>query len=535
MNRDAMLDMACEEHEWDIVVIGGGATGLGAGLEAASRGYRTVVLEAVDFAKATSSRSTKLIHGGVRYLRSGQLSMVRESLRERGRLQRNAPHLVHPRSFVIPAFRRGARWYYYAGMKAYDLLAGHQAFEASRLLSRRETMDHLPTLRAKHLQGGVLYSDGQFDDSRLALALARTLVGEGGVALNYTPVTGLDVQQGRIRNVLFRDEESGREHALAAKVVVNATGIFADRILALAEQGDTEEHPKIVPSQGTHLVFDKALLNSESAIMIPDTDDGRVLFAIPWHGRTLVGTTDEPVDQIRLDPQPLSAEVDYLLEHVGRYLSAPLDRSDVLSAFSGLRPLVGRSDGRQNEDRQNTARLSREHEIHTSSAGLLSIIGGKWTTYRKMGEDVIDLAAKMADLDPRPSKTAELRLAGCPSGEATEVEKTTCQEDEALAVYGSDATTLRQLVAERPELEEPLHPRLSYRKVHVYWAATQEMARTVEDVLARRTRALFLDAQAASECAPVVSEILGEVLDRDAAWQADQVETFCKLATTYRV
>ena len=548
MNRQEMLSrLESEGQPWDVIVLGGGATGLGAALDAASRGYRVALLEAHDFAKGTSSRSTKLIHGGVRYLRQGQIKMVRESLHERGRLQRNAPHIVHARKFVIPSYQMGGRYYFYAGMKAYDLLAGRLGFEASRLLSSRQTLEALPTLNAQGLHGGVAYADGQFDDSRLAIALAQTLVEQGGVPVNYAPCVRLlysDGKSGQLNGVVARDSESGREFELRGRVVVNATGVFGEAIMRLdrpngklddqstaqnqaaaPDKPTSDGHTRIVASQGTHIVLSREFLPSTSAMLIPHTDDARVLFAIPWHGRTLFGTTDNRVEQISIEPQPLDREIDYLLEHAGRFLTKQPQRTDILSVFAGLRPLVGHSSGTA------TSKLSREHEILTSASGLITVIGGKWTTYRKMGQDVIDLAARVGGLTAQASRTAELPLHGAPA-----VSARSAWDDasvDPLDIYGTDRRGIMELVEQQSDYAALLHPQLPYIAAQVAWAVEHEMARTVEDVLSRRLRALLLDARASVEAAPAVASLMQSLLHTDDAWRSSQLDVYRDLAQHY--
>ncbi len=500
---------------WDILIIGGGATGLGTAVEAASRGYSTLVLDGSDFGKGTSSRSTKLVHGGVRYLQQGDISLVLDALRERGHLIRNAPHLVHDQPFVVPCYKRWERYYYGIGLKVYDWLAGKLGFGRSRLLSREETMRLLPTVNPEGLRGGVLYHDGQFDDSRLAVNLAQTVFDLGGVPLNYVRVERLVKREGKVCGVLARDMETGDEIELLARVVINATGVFADAVRRLDEPLASDV---MRPSQGIHLVLDRSFLPGEAALMLPHTDDGRVLFAVPWHDRIILGTTDTPVDTIELEPRPLDEEIAFLLAHAGRYLSRPPTAADVLSTFAGLRPLVGADeDGR-------TASLSRDHWLNVSDSGLVTITGGKWTTYRKMGEDTVDAAIKTAGLEPRPSTTAHLRLHGWLSGPG---------DVNSFAVYGADAPAVRQLLDEIEEGSEPLHPRLPYLQGEVVWAARHEMARTVDDVLARRTRALLLDARAAREAAPIVAALLARELGHDAQWEAEQVATFETISDGY--
>ncbi len=530
MQREEMIAAIDSPGQiWDVIVIGGGATGLGAALEATTRGHRTVLVESHDFAKGTSSRSTKLVHGGVRYLRQGQIGMVRQSLRERERLLNNAPHIVHPLQFVIPSYTTAGSWYYYAGLKTYDFLAGRTQFPGARLLSRQQVTDSLPTLNEAKLRGGVLYSDGQFDDSRLAISLARTIAEHKGIVLNYTPVISMVHQGGKLTGVVVLDKESGREISLQGRVIVNATGVFADEIMNLDEESSPEVphhgEPVVMPSQGSHLVLDRSFLPGDAAMMIPETRDGRVLFAIPWHNHLLFGTTDLPVESVTFDPRPLEEEVEYLIEYAGMYLSKKPTESDILSQFSGLRPLV-----RSESAGKSTASLSREHEIRTSPSGLISIIGGKWTTYRHMGEQLIDLAEKVGDLKARPSQTATLPIHGAP---VMGKDKSLSSDDEFLNVYGNDVDDLRLLSEKDPSLGKCLHPRLPYLASQVVWAARHEMARTVEDVLARRTRALFLDAQAALACAPQVASLLTQVLGTSESWKQEQIDSFEKLARGY--
>jgi glycerol-3-phosphate dehydrogenase len=532
MNRKEMIAALDDRGSlWDVIIIGGGATGLGAAVEAASRGHRTVLVESHDFAQGTSSRSTKLIHGGVRYLRQGQIGMVRHSLLERQRLLQNAPHIVHSLDFVLPTYRRGARTFYYAGMRIYDLLAGQLLNGRARRLSVDQTIQQLPNLRSEGLRGGVLYADGQFDDTRLAITLARTAVAKGAVVANSMKVERLIRSGSKISGVVVRDQLTEREYSLAGRVVLNATGVFADAILQMDEDtvsdaaSRSREHdsrPRIAPSQGSHLVLDADFLPGSAALMIPETDDGRVLFAIPWHGKVLLGTTDLAVKEVQRDPRPGRSEIDYLLKHAGRYLKRSPVESDVRSMFAGLRPLVAAP-----SNTRSTASLSREHLIHTSNGGLITVIGGKWTTYRQMGEDLINRAEQTGGLARKPSVTAGLRLHGSEKSSADSFAASN------LRIYGSDAKTIEELSRTRAAWSALLHPRLPYLAAEVIWAARHEMAVTVEDVLARRTRALFLDVAAAVECAPAVAALMADELNQSAEWEQQQVKMFCKLAECY--
>jgi len=515
MRREEMLKQLEKEPLWDMIVIGGGATGLGTAVEAASRGYRTLLLEQSDFAKGTSSRSTKLIHGGVRYLQQGNLSLVLEALRERGLLIRNAPHLVHNLSFVVPVYDWWEGPFYGVGLKLYDVLAGRLGLGPSRLLSLEETLAHIPTVELNGLRGGVIYHDAQFDDARLAISLALTLEDLGGVALNYLQVTGMLAEGGLVTGLEALDAESGREFRIRGRVVVNAAGPFIDSVRRMIDPAAVE---LITPSQGVHLVLDGSFLSGDSAIMVPQTDDGRVLFAVPWHGRTIVGTTDTPVAAASLEPRPLPEEIAFLLTHAARYLTRHPVAADVLSAFAGIRPLV------RSGNNGDTASLSRDHTLLVDSSGLVTIAGGKWTTYRKMGEDAVSAAAQVAGLDERPSVTSGLHIHGWREGIAA---------GEPWQVYGSDAAALKQMLAENPAWREPLHRALPYCKGEVVWGVRREWARTVEDVLARRTRALLLDARASIAAAPAVAELMAKELGKDREWQESQVAEFCELARGY--
>jgi glycerol-3-phosphate dehydrogenase len=515
MRTDILNRLGRETEPWDVLVIGGGATGLGSAVDAASRGYRTLLVERADFAKGTSSRSTKLAHGGVRYLEQLNLTLVLDALRERGHMLRNAPHLVHDLSFVVPAYKFSALPYYGIGLKMYEWLSGSLSIGRSKILSRERTLERLPGIESEGLRGGILYHDGQFDDARFAIALLRTLEDSGGVAINYLEAVGLLKAGDKIIGIQARDRESDTAFDIRAKVVINACGVHVEDTLAL--DGKTKGS-LLALSQGTHFVLPRSFLPGESALMIPKTADGRVLFAIPWHGVTVVGTTDEPVERASDEPRSLRAEREFLLAHITRYLQRTPVASEVLSVWSGLRPLVRKSGVK-------TSKLSRDHTILVSKSGLVTVTGGKWTTYRRMGQDTIDHAVEVASLPKRPSPTLELKLHGwtANSGAASEWER----------VYGSDLAGLQALSAERPELDTPIHPKLPFKMREVVWAARHEMARTVEDVLARRTRALFLNARATIEAAPAVAGLLASELKRSETWKANDLEGFLEMARGY--
>lgn len=502
---------------WDILVIGGGATGAGVAVDAASRGFDVLLLEAMDFGKGTSSRSTKLVHGGVRYLEQGNVSLVMSALKERGLLRRNAPHLVHDLAFIVPNYAWWQTPFYGAGLKVYDLLAGRYGFGKSRLLSQEETIQRLPNIERDDLRGGVVYYDGQFDDARLLIDLISTAFDHGATLLNYMPVTAINKGNDHLINgVTARDSESGETFQIPAKVVVNATGIFTD---AVRQMSDPDADRMIAPSQGIHLVFDKSFLRADSALMVPRTSDGRVLFAIPWHNHTVVGTTDTPIPEPVYEPRPLEEEIDFILETAAQYLSRPPRRSDVLSIYVGIRPLVKPDYGGG-----KTSSLSRDHVIHIDNYGLLTITGGKWTTYRHMAEDCVDNAITLGPLDDRPCRTHNLPIHGYLK-ETSELGH--------LNVYGSLGEQIHRLAVTDLRLSERLHPDLPYIAAEVVWATRHELARTVEDVLARRTRALFLNARAAIAMARPVATLMAEELHQPPRWIESQVSTFTQLAKQY--
>jgi glycerol-3-phosphate dehydrogenase len=516
VDRNEMI-RALEAHDgyWDIIVVGGGATGLGAAVDAASRGYKTLLLEQHDFSKGTSSRSTKLVHGGVRYLRQGNVSLVVEALHERGLMLQNAPHLVNHQAFIVPNYEWWDGPFYGAGMKVYDLLAGKLGLGPSKWLSREETLTRIPTLEPKGLRGGVVYFDGQFDDARLAVNLAQTVVEHGGVSLNYMRVTDFIKSGEMIQGVVAVDGETGRTHEINGRAVVNATGVFADELLLRDNPGARR---LITPSQGVHLILDKSFLPGDSAVMVPQTEDGRVLFAVPWHGRVVVGTTDTPVEAVSLEPRALESEIDFILEHAARYLSKDPTRSDVKSVFAGLRPLVDPGHSK------STSAISRDHYLVVSESGLITITGGKWTTYRKMAEDTINQAMMVAGLQERDCITRRMRIHAWLKN---------LDKRDPLHVYGSDAVYIKKMMRADPSLAETLHPELPYTRAEVVWAVREEMARTVEDVMARRTRALLLDARASIATAPETARIMAAELGRDAAWIEDQVAAYTVLAEGY--
>ncbi len=519
MNRSELINAMSENTGfWDVIIVGGGATGLGAAVEASSRGYKTLLLEQHDFSKGTSSRSTKLVHGGVRYLQQGNVSLVLEALRERGLLINNAPHLVRNQSFIVPNYEWWGGPFYGVGLKVYDMLAGKLGLGPSKMLSREETLKHIPTLEPHGLKGGVIYYDGQFDDSRLAVNLAQTAHDLGGSPINYMKVTGLLKGKGMTQGVQATDMLDGTEYEINGRVVINATGVFTDDIIKMDNE---DAKPMIAASQGVHIILDKEFLPGNSAIMVPQTDDGRVLFAVPWHDKVVVGTTDTPVEKATLEPEALDEEVEFILTHAARYMTKDPTAEDVKSVFAGLRPLV-----KAGGDGKNTAAISRDHTLLVSESGLVTITGGKWTTYRKMGQDTIDQAATVAGLEDRDSITENMRIHGW----LKNVDKT-----DPLHNYGSDAPSIRKIGKDDPAMKEQLDEALPHIKAEVVWAARREMAMTVEDVLSRRTRALLLDAKASIRMAPEVARILAQEHGYDKKWQKQQVETYTDLANRYIV
>ena len=513
---DQLKRIDARTEPWDLIVAGGGATGVGVAIDAAARGYGVLLLEQHDFGKGTSSRSTKLVHGGVRYLEQGNLSLVMEALRERGLLLQNAPHLVRNLGFVVPAYDWWESPFYGVGLKLYNLLAGKYGFGASRILSKEETLERLPTINTDGLRGGVIYFDGQFDDSRLLIHLVATAWEQGAALLNYAPVTGVirDLD-GFVNGVRFQDLESGEVREARASAVINATGPFTDAFRAMA---DPAAQPIVAPSQGVHLVFDASFLAGETAIMVPHTSDGRVMFAIPWQGHVVVGTTDTPVAAPALEPRALEQEIDFILQTASLYLAKKPARADILSVFTGIRPLI------QANGASNTASLSRSHAIRIENSGLITIGGGKWTTYRHMAEDCVDQAATFARLPERPCRTAHLNIHGhMPNAERFGW----------LSGYGTDAAKVRELMETDPAMGERLCDELPYVGAEIVWAAREEMARTVEDALARRTRALFLNARAAVKMAEPAARLMAKELGRSNDWAAAQVAEFRKLAEGY--
>jgi glycerol-3-phosphate dehydrogenase len=503
---------------FDIAVIGGGATGAGIALDAAKRGFSTLLVEQADFGKGTSSRSTKLLHGGVRYLAQGDVTLVMEALQERGYILKNAPHLTGNQEFVIPVYTLWDVLKYTIGLKLYDILAGRLSLGRSRYITVSSTVARLPLLKRRGLKGGIVYHDGQFDDSRLLVCLVRAFRERGGEALNYCRANGLlKTPEGKVCGIRVTDLENHEEAEIRAGVVFNATGVFVDELLKL-------DHPvmkrTIRPSQGIHLVFNRSFLGGNAALMIPKTDDGRVLFAIPWYDRVVAGTTDTPLDVISLEPRALESEIDFVLRTAGLYLSPAPTRRDIQCVFAGLRPLAANPD-----DPTNTREISRRHKITVSATGLVTVEGGKWTIYRRMAEDALDKAMRKGLLERRSCETRHFALYHMKEGEKAD----------RLRIYGSGADAIRKLIAGRPETGRPLHERLPYTEAEIRWICRNEFVLHLEDVLARRTRALFLDAAASLEMAETVAMVMAAELGKDPAWREQEVREYRETAGGYLV
>ena len=502
MNRASQLNALENEEFWDILIIGGGATGIGAALDAASRGYKTLLVEGHDFAKGTSSRSTKLVHGGVRYLEQGNIKLVREALRERGYLLKNAPHLTSVQIFIIPVFSWWWKMFYWIGLKIYDLLSGSLSIGKTKSLSKKETIAHLPSINTNKLVGGILYYDGQFDDSQLAIEMAATAIKNGATVLNYCKATGFIKNDGKITGVECVDTLTGKAYTLKTKTVINATGVFTN---AIVQMDDQLNHDLVSPSQGIHLVVNAKFFPSTNAMMIPKTDDGRVLFAVPWHDKVILGTTDTPIDITSYEPKPLEEEIEFILKHINQYGTKLITRADINSVYVGLRPLV------KQKGKGRTSLISREHHLSISPSGLVTITGGKWTTYRKMAADAVDNAAFIGKLKKVRCKTAEMSIGNLEERK----------------------NNLNTILKTDPALNVPLHPNYPYTKADIVFSVKHEMAMGVEDMLARRIRLLFLDAKLGIELAPMIASIIAPYLNKDKNWEKEEVENFTALAQQY--
>ena len=517
LSREDQLKQLKEDTIWDITIIGGGATGLGAAVDAASRGYKVLLLEKYDFAKGTSSKSTKLVHGGVRYLANGDIKLVIAALRERGLLFKNAPHVSSVQSFIIPVYSLFSKVKYLAGLKIYDWLAGSLRIGASKLLSKADVLARLPHIKSEGLQGGIIYYDGQFDDARLAINLAQTAIEQQATVLNYVEAVQITKDSlGKITGLISRDTVTGTTYTIQSKSVINATGIFVDDILKL----DQENHKNLVrPSQGSHIVIDQKFLAGNDALMIPETSDGRVLFGVPWHGKVLLGTTDIPIDQHSIEPKPMDEEIQFILDTAAAYLNPAPQRKDILSIYAGLRPLAAPT----GPNSSSTKEISRDHKLIKSESNLITITGGKWTTYRKMAEECIDLAIKVANLSVKACVTKDLPIHGYSKNPNLV----------AWNSYGKDYESIIQLQQAHPEWKQPLIEGYPYTLAEVVWACRNEYIVKVEDFLARRTRLLLLDAKASRIASLQVAEIMAQELGKSAEWINQEVKEYKELTDNY--
>ena len=512
MNREQGIEKLRNEESWDILIIGGGATGLGIAVDAASRGYKVALFEKNDFAKGTSSRSTKLVHGGVRYLAQGNIKLVKEALRERGILLKNAPHITGAQPFIVPVYSWWSMFFYGIGLSIYDLLAGKLQIGKVQWFGKKKTISLLPDVQTDGLKGGILYYDGQFDDARLAVTLALTASDHGATLLNYMEVKLLLHDEKKIKGVVVEDSFTGEQFNLLSKSVINATGVFADHIIAM----DKADQPAMLsPSQGVHIVVDPLHFKGTHAMMIPKTDDGRVLFAVPWHGKVVIGTTDTAVKEISDEPEAFDEEVDFIIRNFNAYAQTNLERKDVLSVFAGLRPLV------KSSNKGSTALMSRDHTILVSVSGLITIIGGKWTTYRKMAKDAVENAIFVGKLKRATCITEQLKLRGW------------TDDPHVASPFGADQEKINAILAEHPDHAAKWHTAFSFTRADLIWMVREEMAMQLEDVLARRTRILLLDASIAIAIAPKIAEWMAIELKKDDHWKDAQIKMFEELASHY--
>ncbi len=518
MKREEQIERLRESQNiWDFVVIGGGATGLGCAVDAASRGYSVVLLEQDDFAKCTSSRSTKLVHGGVRYLQRGDVMLVLEALRERGRMKANAPHLVKDQAFVIANYTYWDNFLYFCGLTFYDMLSFGFGYGRSKFIRKASVLKRLPAIRKEGLKGGIVYHDGQFDDSRMAVNLAQTCIEQGGVVVNHIKANEiLHDERGKVCGVIAVDQETHESFTLKAKSVINAAGIFVDEVMTLDKPG---HKPMVKPSQGVHLVLDMKFLQGNDALMVPKTSDGRVLFAVPWHGRVVVGTTDVLRDHPESEPRALDEEINFILQTAGLYMRPAPTRKDIITVYAGQRPLAApKNEGRKAHE------ISRSHKIIVSANGLITITGGKWTSYRLMAEDTIDKAIAMHLVEARKCVTKHLKIHGWrPNPDLTN----------HCYVYGSDEPALHELESTDAEFQKKISPKYDYTVGEVVWAVRHEMARTIDDVLARRVRLLYIDAREALRVAPEVAQVIARERNLPQSWVDSQVLEFDSIARNF--
>jgi glycerol-3-phosphate dehydrogenase len=517
-----MLAQLENTAHWDLIIIGGGATGLGAAVDAASRGLKTLLIERADFAKGTSSRSTKLVHGGVRYLAQGNIKLVKEALRERGHLLKNAPHICSTQPFLIPVYTWFDKFFYGIGLMAYDLLAGKLSLGATKILSAKKTIELLPSIKRENLKGSIQYFDGQFDDSRLTIDLAYTATSEGATVLNYVSLVGFEKKDQKIIGIHCKDEISGKKYTVHASSFINATGVFTDQVM----QFDDAEREQIVrPSQGVHLVVRKEFFKTSYAMMVPKTADGRVFFAVPWHDSVVLGTTDTAIDTISMEPQAMDGEIDFIIEHFNKYNAVAISRNDVQSVFVGLRPLV-KAGGVA-----STALISRDHTIIVSTSGLVTITGGKWTTYRRMAEDAVNNVVFLLSPTSRGKKVKSEELRVKSGGKVKS--KGSVTSNLKIGDPEKRRAMIDAIILEDGNYAKQLHQNYPYTVAEIIFAIRHELAETVEDLLARRTRLLFLDASVAISLAQTAANLLAKELGKDQEWEKKQVESFQELAYLY--
>ncbi|WP_432773078.1 FAD-dependent oxidoreductase [Francisella salimarina] len=504
------------KNEYDIIVIGGGATGFGCAVEAVSRGYKTLLLEAYDFGKGTSSKSTKLIHGGLRYLENFDFALVKEGLEERYSFLHNAPHLTHKQSYLIPTRSYFETIKYTIGVKLYEFLSGKYKIGKSYNLNKQQTLAELPNIDDSKLLKSLVYYDGQFDDTRLLISLMKTFEAKGGTALNYHKVEKVfSSTNSKLDTVKVIDTLSGEQKEFTAKHIVNATGTFTDKTIDIANQQDSHKYVSV--AQGTHIVFDREKFPTEHAILIPETEDGRVLFILPWHNHLIVGTTDIKKDAPSIEPVAEKSEIDFILETFNQYAKTKATVADIKSVYCGQRPLVSPKNAK------NTAKISRKHEVIESKDGLITVVGGKWTIFRRMGQDVIDFI-ETKKIAQKTSKTSNELL----------VDAIEPKDAYPLKVYGKNAEDIKAIQTELDNFEL-LHDDLPYYQAEVVYHVRAEKAQTVEDVLARRTRAAFLDIKASIDAASVVAKLMAKELDKDEAWQNQQIDSFMEFSKNFNV
>ena len=504
-------------QNYDVIIIGGGATGLGVAIESVSRGYKTILFEQEDFGKSTSSKSTKLVHGGIRYLANLDFKLVKEGLEERYFFINNSRHLSKVQPYLIPFYSYKNKIKFTIGTFLYDLLASRYNIGKSKSINANDVIKLAPFLKTKNLIGGLIYYDGQFDDSRMLISMLRTFENLDGVAHNYHQVIAINKNNNNVvTGVTILDKINNKIYEVKSKVVINATGVFTDDLINMSE--DKLENNNLVVSQGSHILCKNDNLKSEYAVVIPETKDDRILFILPWHDCALIGTTDVKVSKPVLDPIASKLEVKFIMDSVKKFSKHEIKQEDIKSSFAGLRPLVKKNSN------TNSSTLSRAHKIIFSSNKLISVVGGKWTIYRRMGEDTINFAIQQGMLPKSNSITKYLKLFGW-TEESIEY---------PLSVYGKDYYKILDIQKELNNYEL-LHKDLPYYYAEVIYQIKYEMVKTVEDVLSRRTRAVILNPIAAVEVAPIVANLIAKYYNYDDNWISDQLNKFNSFAKNYIV